>query len=220
MFKSKREKESIENYKKHTAIALECMDLFSKEVDALLNADWEEIGRIEGIIYEKERVGDELRRRNELLFSEGLLFPEDRAIFINLSEQIDKVIDKIQQVSRIISLRKPSPDAIEFLKNSKLKEYIEITKKSVETLSESAIQLLKGDMHKAVEMAYEVEKYESKADDLKLEILRTLYAQEKKINDILSILQIEKIILWIDAISDKAEDASDVIVLISAKVAL
>ncbi len=220
MFKSKREKEAIENYKKHAAIALECMDLFSKEVDALLSDNWDEISRIEGIIYEKERVGDELRRKNELLFSEGLLFPEDRAIFINLSEQIDKVIDKIQQVSRIIALRKPSSDAIEFLKDSRLKDYIEVTKKSVETLSESALELLKGDMHSAVEKAHEVEKYESNADDLKLEILRSLYNHEKKITDILSILQIEKLILWLDAISDKAEDASDVIILISAKVAL
>ena len=220
MFKSKREKEAIENYKKHAAIALECMDLFSKEVDALLSDNWDEISRIEGIIYEKERVGDELRRKNELLFSGGLLFPEDRAIFINLSEQIDKVIDKIQQVSRIIALRKPSPDAIGFLKDSRLKDYIEVTKKSVETLSESALELLKGDMHSAVEKAHEVEKYESDADDLKLEILRSLYNHEKKITDILSILQIEKLILWLDAISDKAEDASDVIILISAKVAL
>ncbi len=220
MFKSKREKEAIENYKKHAAIALECMDLFSKEVDALLSDNWDEISRIEGIIYEKERVGDELRRKNELLFSEGLLFPEDRAIFINLSEQIDKVIDKIQQVSRIIALRKPSSDAIEFLKDSRLKDYIEVTKKSVETLSKSALELLKGDMHSAVEKAHEVEKYESDADDLKLEILRSLYNHEKKITDILSILQIEKLILWLDAISDKAEDASDVIILISAKVAL
>ncbi len=220
MFKSKKEKEAIGIYEKHSNIALECMDLFAKQVDALLNEDWDKIEKIEGIIYEKEKEGDALRRKNEYLFSEGLLFPSDRAIFINLSEQIDKVIDKIQQVSRIIALRKPSKQAIEFLKNSGIKEYIEVTKKSVETLNSSALELLKGDIHKAVEKAHEVEKYESKADDMKLEILRKLYTQEKKIEDILSILQIEKIVLWIDAISDKAEDASDVIILISAKVAL
>ena len=220
MFKSKREKEAIENYKKHSTIALECMDLFIQEVKALLESNWDKIEKIEGIIYEKEREGDALRRKNEYLFSEGLLFPSDRATFINLSEQIDKVIDKIQQVSRIIALRKPSPDAISFLESSKIMEYLEVTKKSVETLNESAMELLKGDTHKAVAKAHEVEKYESKADDMKLEILRKLYTQEKKIDDILSILQIEKIVLWIDAISDKAEDASDVIVLISAKIAL
>ncbi len=220
MFKSKKEKEAIGIYEKHSTIALECMDLFIKEVKALLESNWEEIERIEGIIYEKEREGDKLRRKNEYLFSEGLLFPADRAIFISLSEEIDKVIDKIQQVSRIISLRKPSRDAIEFLKECKLMEYLEVTKKSVETLNESAIYLLKGNLKKAVEKAHEVEKYESQADDLKLEILRKLYTQEKKIEDVLSILQIEKLILWIDAISDKAEDASDVIILISAKTAL
>ncbi len=218
MFKSKREKEAIGIYEKHSNIALECMDLFIKQVKALLKEDWEEIEKIEGIIYEKEKEGDSLRRKNEFLFSEGLLFPSDRAIFINLSEEIDKVIDKIQQVSRIIALRKPSKDAIEFLKESKIMEYLKVTKKSVETLNASAMELLKGDIHKAVEKAHEVEKYESRADDLKLEILRRLYTQEKKIDDILSILQIEKIILWIDAISDKAEDASDVIILICAKI--
>ncbi len=219
MFKSKREKEAIGIYEKHSTIALECMDLFIKQVDALLNANWEEIEKIEHIIYEKERDGDALRRKNEFLFSEGLLFPADRAIFINLSEEIDKVIDKIQQVSRIIALRKPSEDAIEFLKACKIMDYLEVTKKSVETLNQAAMELLKGDIHRAVEKAHEVEKYESEADDLKLEILRKLYTQEKKIDDILSILQIEKLVLWIDAISDKAEDASDVIILISAKAA-
>ncbi len=220
MFKSKKEKEAIENYEKHSNIALECMDLFIQQVEALLNSDWEKIEKIEGIIYEKEKEGDTLRRKNEYLFSEGLLFPADRAIFINLSEQIDKVIDKIQQVSRIVSLRKPSKEAIEFLKESKIMEYLQITKKSVEVLYESAMELLNGNVHKAVEKAHEVEKYESSADDMKLEILRKLYTQEREINDVLSILQIEKIILWIDAISDKAEDASDVIILISAKISL
>ncbi len=220
MFKSKKEKEAISIYEKHSNIALECMDLFIKEVEALLREDWDEIVKIEGIIYEKEREGDSLRRKNEYLFSEGLLFPTDRAIFINLSEQIDKVIDRIQQVSRIISLRRPSKEAIEFLKSCKIMEYLSVTKKSVETLNESAMELLKGNVEKAVEKAHEVEKYESAADDLKLEILRKLYTQEKNIVDILSILQLEKLILWIDAISDKAEDASDVIILISAKIAL
>ncbi|NPA75852.1 MAG: DUF47 family protein [Euryarchaeota archaeon] len=219
MFKSKKEKEAIENYKKHSAIALECMDLFIKQVEALLDSNWDEIERIERVIYEKERDGDALRRKNEYLFSEGLLFPADRAIFINLSEQIDKVIDKIQQVSRIIALRKPSQDAITFLKECRIMEYLDVTKKSVEILNSSAMELLKGDIHHAVEKAHEVEQYESKADDLKLEILKKLYTQEGKIDDILSILQIEKMVLWIDAISDKAEDASDVIILISAKVA-
>ncbi len=219
MFKSKKEKEAIANYKKHSAIALECMDLFTRQVEALLDSNWEEIERIERVIYEKERDGDALRRKNEFLFSEGLLFPADRAIFINLSEQIDKVIDKIQQVSRIIALRKPSEAAISFLKECGIREYLEVTKRSVEILNESAMELLNGDIRRAVEKAHEVEQYESRADDLKLEILKKLYTQEGKIEDILSILQIEKMVLWIDAISDKAEDASDVIILISAKVA-
>jgi predicted phosphate transport protein (TIGR00153 family) len=220
MFKSKKEKEAIEIYEKHSNIALECMDLFIKQVEALLDSQWEEIEKIEGVIYEKEREGDEFRRKSEYLFSEGLLFPSDRAIFINLSEQIDKVIDKIQQVSRIIALRRPSNDAVEFLKRSDILKYLEITKKSVETLNEAAMELLKGDLKGAVKKAHEVEKYESMADDMKLEILRKLYSEERMIEDVLSILQIEKIILWIDAISDKAEDASDVIILISAKTAL
>ena len=216
MFKSRKEKEAIENYKKHASIALECMDLFIKQVEALLNSNWDEMERIEKIIYEKERKGDEIRRKNEYLFSEGLLFPADRAIFINLSEELDKVIDKIQQVSRIITLRKPSQEAIDFLKDSCLMEYLNVTKKSVNTLYSSAMELLV-DIHKAVEKAHKVEIYESKADELKLEILKKLYSQERKIEDILSILQLEKLILWIDAISDKAEDASDVIILITAK---
>ncbi len=215
MFKSKKEKEAIDNYRRHASVALESIELFIKQVYALINEDWEEVAKLEGEIYEKEREGDQYRRKNEYLFSQGLYFPAERMIFINLSEQIDKVIDRIQQVSRIIALRKPSSEAIQFLKDSCIKEYLDVTRKSVKTLCESAIALL-DDPHKAVKKAHEVEKYESRADELKLELLRKLYSEERKI-DILSILQLEKLILWIDAISDKAEDASDVIVLITAK---
>ncbi len=218
MFQTKREKEVVANYKKHAEIALKCMDLFIHQVDSLLHSNWDEMAKIEKEIYVKEREGDGLRRRNEYLFSEGLLFPSDRETFINLSEEIDKVIDKIQQVSRIVTLRKPSKDAVEFLKNSDIMKYLEVTKKSIEILYKSAMELLDGNPHRAVELAHEVEKYESMADELKLEILRKLYGNEKSIEDILSILQVEKMIIWIDAISDKAEDASDVIILITAKI--
>lgn len=215
MFKTKKEKEVIENYKKHLSIARECMDLFSRQIFELFRGDWEKINALEKEIYEKERLGDELRRKNEYLFSEGLLFPADRMLFLNLSEEIDKVIDKIQQVSRILTLRKPSEEAINFLRDSSIHEYLKITKKSVETLYESAIHLLEN-REMALKKAHEVERYESKADELKLELLKKLYSEERNI-DVLSLLQLEKLILWIDAISDKAEDASDVIVLITAK---
>jgi len=215
MFKTKKEKEVIENYKKHLSIARECMDLFSRQISELFRGNWEKINALEKEIYEKERLGDELRRKNEYLFSEGLLFPADRMLFLNLSEEIDKVIDKIQQVSRILTLRKPSEEAINFLRDSSIHEYLEITKKSVETLYKSAIHLLEN-REMALKKAHEVERYESKADELKLELLKKLYSEERNI-DVLSLLQLEKLILWIDAISDKAEDASDVIVLITAK---
>ena len=215
MFKSKREKEIIENYKKHLSVALHCMELFIEQLNSLFSGDWEKINEIERIIYRKEREGDKLRRKNEYLFSEGLLFPSDRMLFINLSEEIDKVIDKIQQVSRILTLRKPSQEAIEFLKDPRVMKYLEVTKKSVETLYSSAISLLES-REASLKKAHEVEEYESEADELKLELLRKLYSEERKIN-ILSLLQLEKLILWIDAISDKAEDASDVIILITSK---
>ncbi len=218
MFQTKREREVVSNYKKHAEIALQSMDLFTKQVAALLQFKWDEIAKLEKEIYKKEREGDELRRRNEYLFSEGILFPTDRETFIRLSEEIDKVIDKIQQVSRIVTLRRPSIKAIEFLKNSDVMKYLDVTKKSIVVLYKSAMELLDGDPHKAVKLAHDVEKYESMADELKLSILRRLYGEEKNISDILSILQIEKMILWIDAISDKAEDASDIIILITAKI--
>ncbi len=215
MFKSKKEREIIENYKKHLSVALECMELFIEQVRALFEEKWDGIAAIEHKIYIKEREGDELRRRNEYLFSEGVLFPADRMLFINLSEEIDKVIDRIQQVSRILMLRKLSREALEFLRDSPILEYLEVTKKSVETLYHAATSLLesRGD---ALHLAHEVERYESRADELKLELLKKLYGEERKM-DILSLLQLEKLILWIDAISDKAEDASDVVVLITAK---
>ncbi|TDA37469.1 MAG: hypothetical protein DSO08_05790 [Candidatus Methanomethylicota archaeon] len=65
-------------------------------------------------------------------------------------------------------------------------------------------------------LAHEIEKYEERLDDVKLEALRRLTVREKKTSP-LTYLQIRDFIFLLDMIADAAENASDIITAMIVK---
>jgi len=216
MFRGKQEREVMENYRKHIDKALEAIKLLQEQVNAIVNGNYDEAQRIHEKICDVERDADIIRRKNERLFAEGILFPSERTFFITLAEKIDLVIDKTKQASRRLIIRKLDEGGREFLNKSKIRDYLRVTATAVKKLHDAAEKLLTEPME-ALNLAHEVEKYEEMADDYKLEILRDLYSKEGTMHP-LTVFQLDHAIRRIDDISDFAEDASDVIVLIVAGV--
>lgn len=214
MFKGKKEKVIIDNYRKHIDKAIEAIELLSTLIKKIVEGNEEESLSIHLKICEIESEADSIRRENEYLLAQGIFFPSERTFFISLSEKIDMVIDKTKQASRRLVIRKIEPAGIEFLKNSMIMEYVSTTEMAVKKLYEAARKLFDEPM-KALEIAHEVEIYEEKADSIKLELLRNLYSRENSMNP-LTVVQLDQVIRRIDDISDYAEEASDVIVLIVA----
>jgi len=76
--------------------------------------------------------------------------------------------------------------------------------------------LINKNKNEALNLAHEIEKYEERLDDVKLEALRRLAVREKRTSP-LTYLQIRDFIFLLDMIADAAENASDIITAMIVK---
>ncbi|MEM3067868.1 MAG: DUF47 family protein, partial [Thermoplasmata archaeon] len=176
--------------------------------------DYSSLENIERKIKEIVNREKSIKKENEKMLVEGLLFPEDRFLFISLSEKLDKVINKINQSIRAMNERMLPLRGVNFLKDSEFKDYVDMTVKSIDKLNYS-IEKLFSNSEDLITICNEVEELENKIDEIKLKILKELHKIEKDL-DFFTILQIENIVHRIDEISDEAEDTSDIIILMKS----
>ncbi|MGC8700400.1 MAG: DUF47 domain-containing protein [Thermoplasmata archaeon] len=214
LFKRKNDQKIFENYLAQAEKVSEASKLLSDIYIALLNLDYKKIDEITQNI---EKIRDEvcaIRKENEIIMYKGNLFPTDKYIFITLSEKIERVIEKLIQTVRAITIRPMPLPGVNFLKNVDFKTYVEYII-TVTDLLYNAVKNLFNEEKNTIEVCHSVNEYEKKIDDLKIKMLKDLHKMEKDI-EIFTILQIENIIHRIDEISDSAEDASDIIILMQA----
>ncbi|MGC8663537.1 MAG: DUF47 domain-containing protein [Thermoplasmata archaeon] len=214
LFKKKKDEKIIENYVLQTEKVRDATKLLVNVYDALLNLNYNKLDEITGNI---EKIRDEvclLGKDIELELYKGNIITSDKYIFVELSQKIEKVVEKLIQTVRAISLRAMPLPGVNFLKNSDFKTYIDDTITTSELLYES-IKNMFNEEKNTDEICHSIKEYEKKIDVLKLKMLKDLHKMEKDI-EIFTILQIENIIHRIDEISDTAEDASDIIILMQA----
>ncbi len=200
---------------KHASLSIKACELLIKEIGCAVKGDREGVRRYQAKIKDLEERGDKLRRDLEKMLSEGVMFAAERSAFITMVEKMDKLLDRIDQAGRVLFLREPTEEALKAMEELDLVAYADLLLKEVSALKK-AVDALYEDYRRAIKWSYEVEKGESAVDEMKIEMLRTLYTMDDRL-DVLSILQIEKLIAKIDDASDAAEDASDAILLIASK---
>ena len=210
--KRKKERELVENYIRHISIVSDASKFLNDAYNALMDLNYSKLDELTNEIEKKEKDADDVRRENEKLLYEGVLFPSDRFTFITLSENIDHVMGKILQTLRTFSLRNMPLPGVNFLKDVNFKEYIDVTIETLKLLQE-AVTVFFTDSQKAIDLCHKIEEYEHRADLIKLKILKELHRREKEL-DVYTVLQIENLVHRIDEITDEAENTSDTIVLI------
>jgi uncharacterized protein Yka (UPF0111/DUF47 family) len=99
--------------------------------------------------------------------------------------------------------------------HAKVREIVSGTVEIVKIL-ERSVEMMSKDTKASLQLAHEVEKFEEKLDDLKLEALRYLTKREKSIST-LTYLQARDFIFLLDMVADAAEEASDVITAMIVK---
>ena len=200
---------------KHASLSIEACEMLIGEIACAVEGDREGVMRHQAGIKDLEERGDRLRRDLERVLSEGVMFAAERSAFITMVEKMDKLLDRIDQAGRVLFLREPTEEALSAMRELEVEKYAGLLLDEVKALK-NAVDALYSNYREAIRWSYEVEKGESAVDEMKIEMLRTLYTMDDRL-DVLSILQIEKLIAKIDDASDAAEDASDAILLIASK---
>ena len=156
------------------------------------------------------------------MLAKGAFLPAFRGNLAGLAEGLDKVADTTEGTVRAILLREHLLTAIKKAekKNKEIREWKLIvvgmakrTTQTVEVLQE-AINALTTDIEIALTKANEVDILEHEVDLIEERLLNDLYGFEK-LFDPLSVVQLADVIRRLGNISDRAEDMSDYIAIVT-----
>ncbi|MCO6040756.1 TIGR00153 family protein [Thermococcus alcaliphilus] len=180
-------------------------------VEAYLNGEVERAEALMKEVEELEREADTLRREIETMLYQGAFLPVNRGDYARLSELVDSVADAAESAAHSLILAKPKVP-------SDLKdEILELLDYSLRTyqLLEKAVKALNTNVDEAIEYAKKTEMAEEEADKIEYSLLRKVFESEK-ITTFAKIIW-DKVITKIGDIADRAEDASDQVLLMALK---
>jgi len=206
-----KESSVFDAIEEHLKAVDEALEAFRGLVSAYLGGDMERAKELEERVSELESKADRLRRGIETMLYEGAFLPANRGDYVHLSEQIDQVADAAESAAHTLILAKPRvPSELK-------KDIMELVDSAVGTyeLLMDAVRALNSDVDKAIELSKAVEDAEESADKVEYEVKGKVYESE-------TISTYAKII-WNQAltkigdIADRAEDASDQVMLMAIK---
>ncbi|WP_297064599.1 TIGR00153 family protein [Thermococcus sp.] len=206
-----KESNVFEAIDRHLEVVYETVKAFEMLIDSYLDGDFEKAKELEGEVTRLESEADKLRRSIELMLYEGAFLPASRGDYVRLSELVDQVADAAESAAHTLILAKPRVP--EELKD----EIMALVREAVKTYEKlmEAVKALNEDVDKALELAKETEDLEENAD-------RVEYRLKAMVFDSESITTYAKLI-WNQAITkvgdiaDRAEDASDQVMLMAIK---
>ncbi|WP_456420805.1 TIGR00153 family protein [Thermococcus sp.] len=196
---------------RHLEVVHETVKAFERLIEAYLAGNFERAKELEGEVTRLESEADKLRRSIELMLYEGAFLPASRGDYVRLSELIDQVADAAESAAHTLILAKPRVP--EELKG----EIVRLVKEAVKTYEKlmEAVKALNEDVDMALELAKATEDLEEEADRVEYEVKARVFESE-------TITTYAKLI-WNQAITkvgdiaDRAEDASDQVMLMAIK---
>ncbi|RKX49347.1 MAG: TIGR00153 family protein [Thermotogae bacterium] len=180
-------------------------------VGAYVNGEIEKAETLMGEVEELERKADSLRREIERMLYQGAFLPVNRGDYARLSELVDSVADAAESAAHSLILAKPKVPA------DLKQEILELLDYSLRTyqLLEEAVKALNTNVDEAIEYVKKTEIAEEDADKIEYSLLRKVFESEK-ITTFAKIIW-DKVITKIGDIADRAEDASDQVLLMALK---
>jgi predicted phosphate transport protein (TIGR00153 family) len=196
---------------RHLEVVHETVKAFEKLIESYLNGDFEGAKRLEEEVTRLESEADKLRRSIELMLYEGAFLPANRGDYVRLSELVDQVADAAESAANTLILARPKvpaelKDEILGLVDSARETYLVLLQ---------AVNALNSDVDRAIELAKAVEDAEERADEVE-------YIAKGKVFESETITTYAKLI-WnqiltkMGDIADRAEDASDQVMLMAIK---
>jgi predicted phosphate transport protein (TIGR00153 family) len=208
----KKEKHIVENIKKHVELVNETVQEFVRAINCCMDGDIEKTNYYTKLIHKREKEADHyLREINKEMF-EGAFMPSVREVLFIALDFVDKVANEAEKGGDFLSLIEPGiPEMIKdnVRKMSKLTGLCsEKLKDAVNNLFENA-KVVFEDTKEIEHLEGEVDKYIWKSIEAVFKKIDGLKFSEK--------MMLRELILRVNSITNRMEDASDRLDLVVLK---
>ena len=161
-------------------------------------------------VYKTEERADELRKKVEWEMYSKALIPESRGDILGFLETMDKIPNKAESLLNQIKLQK-----LEFPKelNKNLERVVTLSREAIQLVYEAATKLLSrnGDIYK---LADEIDAKETECDHAEQDTIEKIFEMDiEKADKIL----LKEFIIELGNLTDRAEDVSDRLTILSVK---
>lgn len=218
-----KEKEALKILRENASAVVKTVKKFEEMTNALFSErDVKKAQTLGRQVSELETKADVGRRKFASCLSKGAFLPAFRGDLARLAEQVDNVADAAEEVTRSVLLREKLLDTLIKAERRQRKAKVirdgliktaKLATRTVEVLK-SSIDALASDIDTATARANEADKLEHASDIVEQSLLADVFEYEKLLDPV-SVLQLNNLIRGIGDISNRAEDASDVIAIVA-----
>ena len=213
---NKKERAIIEGVESHLGIVEKTVEDFGHLVESVSKADGDSAKRFFEEVMKEETKADQMHRDLSLRVANGAFFGGVREDILTLLEKIDDIADSAKDASRLLmSEFAMSESVVDLLRSEQMRLFISDLKGSVSAL-EDLLAAFRVSKKEVLARVHGVEEFEESADSRKDLLLKELFSVSRQLNPV-TVIQLRDFIFVADDIADKAEDASDVVLVLVAK---
>ncbi len=206
-----KESNVFDTIEDHLEVVKKTLESFRKLMEAYLNGDLEGAKALEEEVSKLESEADSLRRNIELMLYEGAFLPVSRGDYVRLSELVDQVADAAESAAHVLILAKPKvPDELK----DEIMRLVDLAIETYDVLM-GAVKALNRDVDEALKLAKATEDKEEEADRVEYRVKAETFESETITT--YGKLIWNQVLTKIGDIADRAEDASDQVMLMAIK---
>lgn len=201
LFGKKIEKEVFELLVEHINYVRETVNYLNKTIETYI-ARSEEFRKNSYSVHEQEHLADEVKKKIETKLADGAFIPIIREDYGRLVELVDRIADKAEHTSDLLTLTKPNiPDEIKVLVQQISEENLKMVDYLIKTCDKT-----KEDVDNALNMVHEIEAKESFVDKLQWDAVEQIFNLDI---DLSEKLLLKMFVDTLAGISDRVELAGD-----------
>ncbi len=213
----RRETSIVERLKQNLALVRETEQQLPALVSAVARGDVALRKASRDKVFDLEGKAAAMRRELGAQIAEGAFFGGVREDMLNLVDRIHNIADKAKDAARLITLTEiTDAKALQVLRSDDMKEFLERLDVAVVAL-QRLIEAFEIDRKTMMVRVHTVEEAEEAADTLKQHLLSSLFEGSRDGADALALIMVRDFVFCADDVADRAEEASDVVLVLVAK---
>jgi predicted phosphate transport protein (TIGR00153 family) len=205
----------------HMRVVLECVAEVPALFQAVADGDQQKLEAQKDQIFAKEQAADEIKNQLRGHLPKSLLMPVDRRDLLDVLATQDAIADTAQDIAGLLVERKMDvpQDMVEPLMAfvNRCVDTCNAAGKIIEELDELVEMGFRGrEAHQVEDMVEELNKIEDETDEMGMQLMRSLFAQEDSMSPV-SVMFWYQLIHWIGDLADYAEKVGDRLRLLIAR---